>query len=45
MLNSYHVIQNGGWWLPACAIVVAAAVIPLGLRSIERKLRVRNLAK
>ncbi|MDQ6421373.1 ABC transporter permease [Paenibacillus sp. LHD-117] len=45
LLNSYLTVLNGGWWLPLAAIAVAAAGIPLGLGSIEKKLRKRNLAK
>lgn len=45
LLNSYLTIKNGGWWLTATAIAIAALVIPFGLRSIERRLSIRNLAK
>ncbi|GBG11784.1 hypothetical protein PAT3040_06631 [Paenibacillus agaridevorans] len=45
LVNSYNTVLNGGWWLPTGAIAISAVCIPLGLRSIEKRLRERDLSK
>lgn len=45
LMSSYNTVLDGGWWLPVAAFLIAAIFVPAGVKSIEKRLRIRDLSK